>query len=502
MTSVAMLISSVLYSTSSLAAEGAIKHSPGASITTYDESAFGADPTYTDKPYSAEAQIEIYGGKSAVQTPRPLVELGRDIYGAGQFNESSYVFGALNPTDQQFLVYGDWQTAVGYNDNGAVRQGVVTTRLRLDIDYKITSTERIHAFVNPLQKANKITRCTFADSKNVANDDKAGTCNLDFDLDLDALYFEGDIGAMISGATGEYSGKDIPFAVGFMPILFQNGIWVDDNFHGAAVTIPSLNSKDLDISNMDITLFTGWEEVNTGLADGKLSANIAGITTFIESNGGYWELGYGYTWGENDELDDQEYHNVTAAFSKRYGGWLSNTVRVIYNFGQNRNDNQDQTADGFLLLVENSFITSKPSTLIPYFNAFAGFDKPQPLAKGNGGVLLNTGINFETDNQTGFPKLDDTANDTWGGALGVEYLFGLDQQIVIEAATVQIRGDNTKRNIKGDQYALGIRYQKPLDKSWIFRADAMVGFLDNSKLAGNADKDLSEIGRASCRERV
>jgi hypothetical protein len=129
--------------------------------------------------------------------------------------------------------------------------------------------------------------------------------------------------------------------------------------------------------------------------------------------------------------------------------------------------------------VENSLVTSLPSTLVPYFNAWIGFDRPQPLAD-DSGVLKNTGINFETDALTGFPKLDDTANDTFGGAIGVMYLFALDQQLVVEAAAVQALGGNdADRNARGDQYALGVRYQLPISPTWIVRADAMYGWLEN-----------------------
>ena len=104
-----------------------------------------------------------------------------------------------------------------------------------------------------------------------------------------------------------------------------------------------------------------------------------------------------------------------------------------------------------------------------------GKDSPQAAAKIDG-LLKNTGINFETDGITGFPRLDDTAHDTWGGAIGVEYLFQLNKQIVVELATVQ--SDN--KNIP-DQNALGIRFQKPLTTRWIYRADAMYGWISDSR---------------------
>ena len=161
--------------------------------------------------------------------------------------------------------------------------------------------------------------------------------------------------------------------------------------------------------------------------------------------------------------------------------WFSNSVRLIWNVGQDPDDGVSQTADGFLLLLENSLITHLPTTLVPYFNMWVGVDKLQALAQQARGVLRNTGINFETDAITQFPRLDDTAADTFGGALGIQYLFDLDQQIVAEVATVQVMGsrNDPDRAARDDQYAIGFRYQLPITDAWIVRVDSMYGFLDN-----------------------
>ena len=194
---------------------------------------------------------------------------------------------------------------------------------------------------------------------------------------------------------------------------------------------------------------------------------------------GYFEFGYGYSDGEGI-LDEFSYHNVTAAFTRRYEPWVSNSVRAIWNTGQDASG-QQQTADGFILLVENSLITSLPSTLVPYLNMWVGIDRPQGLGQQARGLLKNTGINFETDTITQFPKLDDTGRNTYGGALGVEYLFNLDQQIVAELATVQIIGGENEpgRPALDDQYAFGMRYQLPISQAWIVRADGMYGIRDS-----------------------
>jgi len=404
----------------------------------------------------------------------------------GPIEQPGTFFGQLNPTAHQFSVFGDWRTAVAFNDNGDVEIGQIATRLNLDFDYQITSTERIHWFIAPLARGGQFTRCEFSGG-NAPKGSASDRCDLQLDGNLDTLFFEGDLGQIYAGLSGEYSSLDIPISFGLMPLLFQNGIWIEDAFTGAAFAIPALNSRVLDISNMDFSFFAGFDKVTTpAIKDDQgnnadHSVNIYGVATFIEANQGFWEAGIAYIDGE-DGFADESFLNMTVAFSKRYRAWISNSLRVMYTTGQHRDDNLQQTADGVIFLIENSLITSLPSTLLPYFNFFAGFDRPQSAARADG-ILKNTGINFETDALTGFPKLDDSGQNTYGGAIGLQYLFNLDMQVVVEAATVQVmEGDNeVGRPAKGDEYALGIRFQRPLNRAWIVRADAMHGWRDQDE---------------------
>jgi hypothetical protein len=78
--------------------------------------------------------------------------------------------------------------------------------------------------------------------------------------------------------------------------------------------------------------------------------------------------------------------------------------------------------------------------------------------------------------------LDASGVNTTGAALGVNML-GADfsHQLVLEMAALAANGDDQFRNALGDQYAFGIRYQKPLNNAWIFRTDHMVGLLRNAE---------------------
>jgi hypothetical protein len=425
------------------------------------EALFRPGPQY-DKDYDAKAQVDIYGAKSAVEPPRPL-ELGRQQYTSGLYDESSTVLGTLNPLLPGLAIYGDWRTAVAYNRNNGKDIAQIATRLNVDVDLKITGTERIHAFFTPLQKNNRFTRFEFGGG------DGDGKFNGEFDLRPQTLFFEGDLGSLYSGFSGRQAGFDLPFTVGLFPLFLQNGIWANDAILGGAVSLTAKNSRKLGLPNYDITFFAGHNNVdNAGiLGADRQSANIYGATTFIDAFGGYIEGGYGLIQGR-DGNDGLLTNFLTAAYSRRYFNTVSNSTRVFANFGNGKND------EGFAIISENSLITSLPSTLIPYANFFVGFDNPQPLVDGNGaGILKNVGINFETDALTGYPKLNDTGSNAYGGAIGLQYLFNLDQQLVFEVATVQPFGSPIAGiGIARPQYAFGVRYQIPIDRAWLFRADA------------------------------
>ena len=424
--------------------------------------------------YDAQEQLDIYGAKHLNKTARPPIQLGRRLYDRGAYEPRPTWLGAKNPLAFHFMAYGDVRVAGAYNDNGVAAangktdQSTIAVRLNLDLDLAFTATERIHAFVRPLDKNGSFTRYDISGGIEDEFTDE-------FDFALDTLFFEGDLGAITQGFTGRTNSIDLPVAIGRIPMLTQNGIWLEDTFDGFAIGITAKNSPKFDISNYDLTFFAGFNEVDTAAVPGNKKSNMYGIAAFADIFGGYVEAGYGYVDAEDGDLS---YHNVSASFTKRYMGRVANSVRIIGNFGQQGIAGQ-KTADGVLLLIENSFIPrylpwGNVLNLVPYANFFVGFDSPQSLARSadSGGVLRNTGITFESDGLTGYPTLDARAQDSYGGAFGIEYLFKLDRQIVVEASIVE----RMSSNLEGSEYALGVRYQHPITNAWIVRFDAMHGW--------------------------
>jgi hypothetical protein len=435
---------------------------------------FRSDPQY-ETMYDPQEQVDIYGAKSAVEPPRPPIEIGRQQYTSGEYDASSTLLGEKNPLLPGLAVYGDWRTAVAYNQNNGKDIAQIATRLNIDVDFKITGTERIHAFFTPLQNNTKFTRYEFGGG---AGDERF---NDEFDFDPQTLFFEGDLGSIYTGFSGNEASFDLPFTVGLFPLFLQNGIWANDAILGAAFSLPAKNSAALGLANFDITFFAAFDNIdNKGIIgadeDDNDNANLYGVTAFIDAFNGYIEGGYGLIQGRDDQ-DGLLTHFVTAAYTRRYYNTLSNSTRLFANFGED----PEGSDEGFAIISENSLISGLPSTLLPYGNFFLGFGNPQPLVDGNGaGILKNVGINFETDALTGYPKLDDTGSNAFGGALGLQYLFNLDQQLVFEVAMVQPFEDDGI-GAKDAQYGFGVRYQVPINRAWLLRADATYQIIEGGE---------------------
>lgn len=437
------------------------------------------DDPFPHVPFDPWGEADVYQGKKLNSNQRPLIELGKPFYQLGQLPVSKTFLGRTNLVHPRFQVFGDIRTALGFNGDDGDFTGVWGTVLNLELDLRITATERFHARVAPLDRAGDVTRLEF-DYQNTEFFNNT-------DLEFDTGFFEGDLGALFGGMFNEVIPFDLPFTVGAIPLLFQNGVTLDDAFIGFAATpLMSRNSPALDISNFDVVFFWGIDNITSPAFQGDdNAAKMYGFQFFLEMLNGYIETHYAFLEDRNSVLD-RSYHNTGIAYTRRYGRFISNSVRVIANAGQDAGP-QGKTADGVLVLLENSLITKYPSRIVPYFNLFSGFGRPQSIARagGTGGILRNTGITFETDGVTGLPTLDATANDTWGGALGINILAPeFTQQIVLEAAFLDVFGDDPNRNASGHELGFGVRYQLPISNAVIFRADAMHGIREN-------DTDLS-----------
>ncbi|MBM3966264.1 MAG: hypothetical protein FJ308_14555 [Planctomycetes bacterium] len=443
-----------------------------ATTVPFQNSDFLPEPV-TLKPLDPCNEIATYNGKASMPVQRPWVEWWRPFYTGGMYAPGIPVFSDVNLLQPSFLIYGDFRSAVGINRVGGQPARSWANRLNLDMDMRFTATERFHMFTGPLDNNGQFTRVDFSD----------GTARFEDEHDFqpDTAFFEGDLGAMTGGWIGDDAPFDLPFTCGLVPLLYQNGIWMEDAVAGFALGAPWRQQRALNWANYEATFFAGFNQVTSpAFLNDNNAAQVYGTAWFIEAYNGYIEADYAYL----NDIDNSNfsYNNAAIAYTRRYFGRISNSVRLIGNSGQNV-ERSDRTADGALLLFENSWISSHPSTFVPYWNFFAGSGSPQSVARaaGAGGILRNTGINFETDGLTNYPTLNATGSNAYGGATGINMLSAdFRKQLVLEFAALDPYGGNTFGRAAGPQYAIGARFQKALNNWTILRLDAMNGWLDGA----------------------
>lgn len=436
---------------------------------------FSATPLPRNSEYHDPIAAQwVYDSKTAIPTQSPWIEWGREWYGGGITPRGKDWFGQMNLVRPQFYLYGDFRTGVIAGRNAGGRTDNWANVLNLDMDFRLTDSERFHGFIGPINRGGDLTGAQMVDGE------------LEFQSVLNpnfvTAFFEGDLGAMWGGFHNKSSPAEVPFTIGLLPLLFQNGIWMQDAVTAAAFAIPARHSRLLNWSNFDATFFAIVDQLNSpAFGNDEHAAQALGNAWFIEAYEGYIEAGYAYLYDRNQS--ERSYHNFTVSFTRRYFDRISNSLRLVINAGQDL-AKDDRTADGGLFLWENSWITSTPMTFVPYANFFYGWGRPQSVARagGVGGILRNTGINFDTDGINGLATLDGTGFDTAGGAIGVD-LIGqdLDRQLLLEVAYLTEHG-NSNPFVQGDQIGVGARYQFPISNAHLMRFDVMHGWrgeLDN-----------------------
>jgi len=441
-------------------------------IVPYQGADFAPIP-FEGQPSDPQREIQTYNGKLAIETQRPWVEWWRPFYTGGMYEPGVPVFSDVNLLTPSFLVYGDYRTGVGVHRDKGQNVRNWAHRLNLDMDLRLTGTERFHLFTGPLDHNGRFTRLDF--SNNSIEFER------EMDAQIDTAFFEGDLGAITGSWLGTDAPFDLPFTCGLIPLLYQNGIWMEDAIAGFAMGAPWKHSRALNWSNYEATFFAGFNQVTSpAFQDDNNAAAVYGTAWFVEAYSGYIEMDYAYL----DDLDgqDRSYHNAAIAYTRRYFGRISNSIRLIGNVGQSGPANT-RSADGGLLLFENSLISSQPSNVVPYWNFFIGSGRPQSVARaGNaGGILRNTGINFETDGLTGYPTLNATASNSYGGAIGLNLMSAdFRRQWITEFAALDTYGDPTLSAAAGPEYAIGTRYQRAINNRSIWRIDFMNGWFDNA----------------------
>lgn len=421
-----------------------------------------------------------------------------NIFGDEFLNHGNLQQGFKIPTgavwQPSMFVYGTLRTAWQYEqtgdrlppitdvagppiDRGEATVEEVATRLDLFFNLALTPTERIVLGLRPFDEGGEFNGYRWQ----VPNLTSRDEWNLRGDLDIEQLYIEGDFGEIFPRLDPNDTGAlDIGFSIGRQPLLFQEGIIINDNVDAFGLTRNNVLVGNA--SNIRLTGIWAWDGLHRGVGannERRRSAHMYGLFTAIDFPKTSVELDLAYVDDSEDRvlLDDGsiQYHggdqfNVGLGFVQRIGH-----INTAFRFNHSERTSGRATihsSSGSVFLAEASYTMPYGYDLL-YSTLFLTNDHYQSVARdpATGGPLGQAGILFASPGIgfVGSPIENTTDHDSFGGALGYQKFFDETRKQVI----LEVGGRNDFDGTE-DRGRLGVmaRYQQAFKTRYVWRVDA------------------------------
>ena len=406
------------------------------------------------------------------ERPKPILELGENFLGTGTLHPG-YELPTGAVWQPQLLVFGTLRTGVQSSERNGQRLSEAVARLDLFANLQLSGTERVVVGLRPLDRDGRFTSWIF-DSEVPGLEE--GSRN-EFNATITSLFFEGDFGEIFPNLSlDDDSATDIGFSLGRQPLLFQEGLLIQDSIDGLGLTRNTLQPAGT--SNFRATLFLGLDEVSRAGTEGD--ANLYGFLTSTDLRRSTVDADL--VWVEGDGGDAL----VAGVSAVQRLGLVNTAFRLLASSAL-----EEETAlatDGVLLFSEVSWTPHGGHDLV-YVNSFWALDEFSSAARGPdaGGPLGRAGINFAAVGLGNYgAALSSRARDVVGAAVGYQKFYaGTRKQILVELA-----GRVATDDPGADSVAATVRYQSAHGRRFVFVADAFAGYRGSSGLPGDSDDDL------------
>ena len=296
------------------------------------------------------------------------------------------------------------------------RQDIVGHQLVVDLDLRLTGTERFHIQYRPIGRENTGGSYYQFNGAQGYLDNSTG--------EPDRYWFEGELHSILGADFDPFAALDYNFTVGRVPVLLHNQLLMNDELLAAIV---SKNTLIFDhVSNLNIQGIYGFSDVTTLNPDrDKLFA----LHASVDLHRVFYEATYALVAGESGKILDKHY----AALSRTaiYGP-TTVALRALLKWGD-----QDGLGEGQLFAVEAQRVRifdRHPCGVeegVFYCNTFLATQGWSPIAGGNFNRLT---LAFEVNPlvQISATPVDDKV---WGVAMGVQlFRHHKDESLIPEIA--------------------------------------------------------------------
>lgn len=384
------------------------------------------------------AHYEVLRLPETWEKPRP-VEAFAEFLGADPIRPSRWHWlgscGAYS-WEPRFVGYGVYELfGFAYQQND-VRRDAIGQQLIVDLDLRLTGTERFHAQFRPLGRRNSGgSYYQFSDPEGYINN---GTGEPDW------YWAEGELHSLLGGLVDPFKALDYHVVAGRIPFAMHNFLLMNDDIRAVVINKNTIYLGEL--SNLNVQGIFAWSDVSTFAdSDGRMY----GVHVSADHRRAFYEGTYAFVQNQLDSSRDS--HFAALSRTKMYGPFTV-ALRTLFKWG----DSGGRGA-GQLFVVETNrtrVFDAKPLGVekgVFYCNAFFANDGWNSIGGGNFNRLTSA---FEVD-----PLVLLTVNpdppEVAGVVMGVQ-LFHLheDESFVPEIAFQDVDGDAV--------FGAGLRYQRKL----------------------------------------
>lgn len=363
-----------------------------------------------------------------------------------------------------FWVFGTYRMGYNYQErpeNTPISE--LATRLDLFGQLNLSGTERLLVGLRPLDEQTSTgRRFTSYDL-----DDGNGIDGTN--IDIQTLFFEGDFGEIFPNLDPfDTAGLDYGFSVGRQPMLFQQGLLInEDRIDAVTVTRNTLYGNGN--LNLRITGAYAWGDINRNNNQADPDAQLVGL--FTESDFRISTVNADIAYVSSNSNQGSLLAFALSAIQRIHG--YENTYNTSFHvLGSIPTDGETAASGRGLLLFGQSSWTPHHTHDLVYLNGFWAIDQFTSPARGTlaGGPLGQTGILFSAPGlgRVGAP-LSNQASDVVGASLGYQLFFNDSrQQVIFEA------GGREPTNGADGEFALGSRLQQAIGQHWIVVVDGFI----------------------------
>jgi len=375
------------------------------------------------------------------QEPQPPVSLPNDYLAPGFVQWSPDLHGLGDDPymwEPRFVLHGGYQLFGAYFDQGGTERNGIGQQLFVDLDYRLTGTERFHVQFRPLGQQNTGGSFWQLNSPQQYFDNSTAAPQ--------RWWFEGELQSLFGPWGGDETRQlDVNFTAGRFLYRLHNGLLMNNEMVG--VVVAKNNIINTPLSDLNVQLFYAPDQVQSFPA----SADLYGVHLTADYRHAFLEA----TWAFLDRNSAPQFQTqYLAASATQFFGPVTLAGRTMYRFAGDSGalDGNFHTIESNLMRIPGETVQMMTGVeqTVTYCNLFYASQNWTPIA-GEGISRLRSA--FSVDPLLQIAAANMPPSERYGVSLGSQLFRRHQDESIIPEFAYENR---SSANVWG----IGLRYRR------------------------------------------